>query len=84
MQEPSILDIETKRTARAFQRIRQKSLLLPFVLGAAVLHVLSSFVLPQAQSSTSAVLIALLAWALWKENRKLNALVKVLDQSDRL
>ena len=84
MSEQSILDIESKRTARAFQQIRKKSLLIPFVLGSAVLHVVISFVLPQAQGSSSALLVALLAWALWQENRKLNALVKVLDQSNRL
>jgi hypothetical protein len=84
MSGPSILEIESKRTAQAFQRIRRKSLLIPFVLGAAVLHAVIALVLPQAQASSSGVLIALLAWALWQENRKLNALVKILDQSDRL
>ena len=84
MSEPAILEIESKRTAQAFQRIRKKSLLIPFILGAAVLHALIAVALPQAQASSSGVLIALLAWALWQENRKFNALVRVLEQSERL
>lgn len=84
MSEPTILEIQSKRTAQAYQRIRNRSLLIPFILGAAIFQVLISVVFPQASGHSSGLLIALLALALWLENRRLNALIKVLDQSERL